>query len=416
MSSAADLIGLIDLSLGDKPSGVVNFNYLHCLLHEIVRRLGIYEEQQQHIAPLSSYIQSSKLNLRESTATIPDNVPFDISLPQGVAGPGMESTDTTPAHSSSITIPGHPTAGQYTERSQPSSFQIGEQPPTIGQSSSGSVAGLPSSVPGSDQPSSVPGGSQSSSVPGGSQPFSVQGGGHVPGGDQPFVVPGGGQSSSVPEVGQSSSVQGGGQPFPISSSGQPHSIPGVNQMPSGFVSSGGAGHPSSILPGQPSSVQPGGQPLSSSTSSSITSQSSAVKQQSSSHVPGTSDDDKTTVDGLVSSSGIHGRPSSNADIHRPYSLVKHHRSSVVSAANDLGFLERKLQELETRVNTMETLPELLERKGSDVTATPVRDMWNFTNLNNRVGSVENGIDKVRHYVTARHMYVYMYLLHCCNSL
>ena len=346
MSGATDLIGLIDLSLGEKPSGVVNFNYLHCLLHEIVRRL---DEQQQHIAPISSYIQnidSSKVNLRASTATIPDNVPSDTSLPQGVAGTGLESTDTTPAHSSSIAIPGHSSSGQqHTGGSQPSSSSI----PTGGDQHSlgmGTSAGLPSTV----QP-----GSQSSSI-------------------QP-----GGQPSSIPA---GSSVQ--------TTSGQPHSTSTVNQTSSDNVTTGGVSRtPSVSQGGQPSTIQSGGQDLS---NSSISSQPSAVKQHSSSHiVPSTSDDDR---DGR-SSSDIHGRPSSNADIHRPYSRVNRHRSSVVSAANDLGFLERKLQELEARVNTMETIPELLERKGSDSTATPVRDMWNFTSLNNRVGSVENGIDKVR---------------------
>ena len=70
------------------------------------------------------------------------------------------------------------------------------------------------------------------------------------------------------------------------------------------------------------------------------------------------------------------------------------RSSYVAAANDLGALDRKIQELENRLNTMETLPELLERKSSDSQATPISDMWNFTNLNKRIGAAEEGLDKV----------------------
>lgn len=69
-------------------------------------------------------------------------------------------------------------------------------------------------------------------------------------------------------------------------------------------------------------------------------------------------------------------------------------ASLASAANDLGALERKLQDLESRVNTMETLPEMLERKSSDDGATPVADMWNFTNINKRLGAAEEGLDKV----------------------
>lgn len=70
------------------------------------------------------------------------------------------------------------------------------------------------------------------------------------------------------------------------------------------------------------------------------------------------------------------------------------RSSFVAAANDLGALDRKIQELENRLNTMETLPELLDRKSSDSQATPISDMWNFTNLNKRIGAAEEGLDKV----------------------
>ena len=70
------------------------------------------------------------------------------------------------------------------------------------------------------------------------------------------------------------------------------------------------------------------------------------------------------------------------------------KSSIVSAANDLSALERKLQELELRMGTMESLPEILERKSSDISATPVHDMWNFTNLNNRMSATEDGLGKV----------------------
>ena len=70
------------------------------------------------------------------------------------------------------------------------------------------------------------------------------------------------------------------------------------------------------------------------------------------------------------------------------------RASLVSAANDLGALERKLQDLEMRMNTMETLPEMLERKSSDSGATPVADMWNFTNLSKRLGATEESLEKV----------------------
>lgn len=79
---------------------------------------------------------------------------------------------------------------------------------------------------------------------------------------------------------------------------------------------------------------------------------------------------------------------------RQYSSLSRSRPSLVSAANDLGALERKLQELEGRMSTMETLPEMLERVSADAGATPVSDMWNFTLLNKRLTATEEGLGKV----------------------
>jgi len=65
----------------------------------------------------------------------------------------------------------------------------------------------------------------------------------------------------------------------------------------------------------------------------------------------------------------------------------------VTAANDLSALERKLQELELKMDTMQSLPDMLERKSSDSQATPVHDMWNFTILSKRLSATEDGLDK-----------------------
>lgn len=89
---------------------------------------------------------------------------------------------------------------------------------------------------------------------------------------------------------------------------------------------------------------------------------------------------------------LQSRPSTGGI--RPYGSQLRPRTSILTAANDLGALERKLQELESRMNTMESLPELLERKSSDAGATPVSDMWNFTNLHNRLSATEEGLAKV----------------------
>lgn len=86
--------------------------------------------------------------------------------------------------------------------------------------------------------------------------------------------------------------------------------------------------------------------------------------------------------------------SASGSVRRVTSGYVQSRASLISAANDLGALERKLQDLEMRVNTMESLPEMLERKSSDSGATPVADMWNFTNLSKRLGAAEEGLEKV----------------------
>ena len=70
------------------------------------------------------------------------------------------------------------------------------------------------------------------------------------------------------------------------------------------------------------------------------------------------------------------------------------RPRLVTAANDLGALDRKLQDLELRVQTMESLPDMLEKITVDPSATPVHDMWNFTKLDKRLNATEEGLGKV----------------------
>ena len=110
--------------------------------------------------------------------------------------------------------------------------------------------------------------------------------------------------------------------------------------------------------------------------------------QSSPHPPHpTSDpvDSKFSSSGRTSRAGVQG---SEDVAYRP-------KSSFVTAANDLGAMERKLQELESRLNVMDTLPELLERKSSDMGATPIKDRWNYTNLSKRLSAAEDGLEQVR---------------------
>lgn len=70
------------------------------------------------------------------------------------------------------------------------------------------------------------------------------------------------------------------------------------------------------------------------------------------------------------------------------------RPRLVTAANDMGALDRKLQDLELRLQTMETLPDMLDKMAMDPGATPVHDMWNFTKLDKRLNATEEGLGKV----------------------
>ena len=94
------------------------------------------------------------------------------------------------------------------------------------------------------------------------------------------------------------------------------------------------------------------------------------------------------------SAQLYSKPSSGHTGRGPQGMTRRPTSSFVTAANDLGAMERKLQELESRLNAMDTLPELLERKSSDMGATPIKDRWNFTNLSKRLSAAEDGLEQV----------------------
>ena len=95
-----------------------------------------------------------------------------------------------------------------------------------------------------------------------------------------------------------------------------------------------------------------------------------------------------------SQGGQDSKPPSRRDTRYSVTQLQKPKSGVASAANDLGAMERKLNELESRLNAMDTLPELLERKAADVDATPMRDRWNYTNLSKRLSAAEDNMDQV----------------------
>lgn len=84
-------------------------------------------------------------------------------------------------------------------------------------------------------------------------------------------------------------------------------------------------------------------------------------------------------------------PSAASSVGAYHTSISRSRPHMISASNELAAMERKIAELENRLGTFEALPDLLERKGANATATPVKDLWNFTSLNKRVDAAEDGI-------------------------
>lgn len=253
--SASELVELIDLSLGTEPCGVVNFNYLHGLLHEIVKRLVQLEAFQITVSPESLQIDS-KL---DQTAR---------------GGPGLDGRQVV-----------------------------------------------------ADQPSK-----HSASIAGSKERSSPQGGGGT-------QVAGAGAGG---EGGDATSKLGVEQPRRGASTAQ--------------LSSAGA------------DVR--------------------VRQSSSDYAR---EADSTSKQRTVEQSFTGAQLGASLSRSRRFA---HSTAGIVGAANSVGALERKLDDLETRMAQMESLPELLEKKASDASSTPVRDLWNYTNLTKRLSGAEEGVDKV----------------------
>ena len=88
-------------------------------------------------------------------------------------------------------------------------------------------------------------------------------------------------------------------------------------------------------------------------------------------------------------------PSAASSVGATYHMsTSRSRPHMITASNDLAAMERKITELENRLGTVEALPDLLERKGANTLATPVKDLWNFTSLTKRIDAAEDGICQV----------------------
>ena len=118
---------------------------------------------------------------------------------------------------------------------------------------------------------------------------------------------------------------------------------------------------------------------------------------------------KEAVDDTESTESLatHSTPA----VSKRSSRVLRPRTSIITAANDLGALERKLSTLESRMDSVESLSDLLDKRASNSSATPVNDMWNFIQLNKRLDATEQVLQKVRK-AHLTHICTYMHC-YCC---
>lgn len=326
--ATADLVHLIDLSLGTEPCGVVNFNYLHGLLHEICKRL-VQLEGYQGLAGVS--LPSIPLpKEREKTKYSND------SLRSQTDGEGQKSQTNV--------------EGQTDVKGQKSQTDVDSRKSQTDVDGQIDVDGQKSQTDVDSQKSQT-------NVDGQKSQTDVKGPNFQTDEDQKSQTDEKSQIDEKSRTNKKTQADGGGRKYQTDGEDK------KSQSEGNIGKSQTETNKSQTKVGKP--------------------QAGAVKSQI--EMPSLTN----TLDGEF----VKSQASVTTPVRRGGSGFKSH-SSFVSAANDLSALERKLHELEARVNTMESLPELLEKKSFDSQSMPASDLWNFTNINKRIGASEAGLDKV----------------------
>ena len=307
--AATELLQLIDLSLGGEPCGVVNFNYMHTLMHEIVRRLVqlegvvISREPTEGGAAIISYLPpqygqpAPVVLVDQSTEGSPITGASPVKRVSVAVAPDGKQTDITSKQ------PGAPGKQLETPSKQP-------ETPSKQAEASSKQPGTP--IKQADSTSKQVDVSK--------------------------------QQAGVTESRDTATTKG-----PLGDVVD-HKTDGTKSIDSDEIKAEELGV--QIIDGSSS-------PIGTSLS------------HSSMRHPST-----------TSSIGVYHTPSSKS---RPH---------MISASNELVAMERKISELENRLGTVEALPDLLERKGLDASATPIKDMWQFTSLTKRLDAAEDGIHRV----------------------
>ena len=310
--AASELLQLIDLSLGgEPPCGVVNFNYMHALMHEIVRRLvqleGFVISNTGTVEGGATYIQQP----HSASAAEPKVMAID------------KYTSGSPAQQSSVAVgPDILSSKQTDNRGTQAADEAGTK--SAPESGRATIAATPQDQLTSSKPDS--------------KPETVSDGTDV---DGPTTKGEENVLTTDPATAAATSKKQSGTP------GGPAKDETTTVHELGIQLSG------DVVAGQ---ISPSG-------------------TRSVSHL-----------------SVRH--PSAASSVGTSHTPTSRSRPHMISASNELVAMERKMAELENRLGTVEALPDLLERKGFNASATPVKDLWNFTSLTKRIDAAEDGIHQV----------------------
>ena len=335
--ATSELLQLIDLSLGgEPPCGVVNFNNMHTLLHEIVRRL----------------LQLEGFVISNSTGLPTEGGAAYIFQPHGgsAAEPIVKiskSTTVSPAKQSSI---------------------------AVGTSKQGDVAASKPRVDSSTQVAGGGGKPETADTATGSVAEDTPQKGYVTSSKQEVVSQDGADPRNAAGIAKGEEITAD------ATVAKKQSSPVVHDAATTTI------HDVATV----------------TTQDVATVTSKVVAPEETKELGAQTSGDVAVATGQISpiGSSLSGQmslrhPSAASSVGATYHVsTGRSRPHMITASNDLAAMERKITELENRLGTVEALPDLLERKGANTLATPVKDLWNFTSLTKRVDAAEDGIRQV----------------------
>ena len=310
--ASADLVNLVNLSLGVEPNGVVNFNYLHTLLHEIVARLVDHESALEASGGYALLGRS-----------FGDGQPF---IPQA-----YEVEETSITISSSTRIEKDVGGAEKVDKE--------ERQPVHRKHSSGSGQKRAGSGKKSD----------------------TQKEGQEADGRQTSDLGKGGSRKSSAGTTRDSEQQKDKE-----TKAEQHKDKATRSEPQGDRTTESRSQ---------KSTPPKGADTKEAEGAVFTGRG---RKQASLYTPPQSSASQTQPGSHSYSKSFHG-----------FSM----------AANDIAALEKQLVNVEVRLCAVETLPELLSKKASDASSTPLSDIWNFSNMDHRLHAAEKIMAKVSYNIS-----------------